>query len=143
MNCPEYELNKTNIFLVEDNQDDIFLIQLAVKECEMDGNYIIAQNGKKAIEIMENFIYENKNFPDLIFLDVNLPKITGLEVLKKIKSEKKLKYIPLVVFTSSDSVSDMKYCYENNADLYIRKPNNISDFKEIVKYIKKNLILTI
>ena len=127
---------KINILLIEDNQDDVFLIEMAAKECNINGSFVIANNGKTALVILEEIMTGKRNPPDMILLDVNLPKVTGLEVLKHIKNGETTCSIPIVVFTSSDSMADMKYCYENGADLFIRKPNNINGFREIIQYIK-------
>lgn len=129
-----------DILLVEDNPDDVLLTELAVKGCNINGHFEVINNGKTAIELLDNLTYEGQKLPDLILLDINLPKITGLEVLKHIKSKPLTSPIPTVIFTSSDSVADMKYSYEEGADLYVKKPNNINDFKGIMHYIKNKLV---
>ncbi len=87
-----------NILLIEDNQDDVFLIEMATKECNINGSFIIANNGKTALEILEEVINDQRKPPDMILLDVNLPKVTGLEVLRHIKNGKITCSIPIVVF---------------------------------------------
>ncbi len=125
-----------NILLIEDNPDDVLLTKLASKDVGINGKFEVVNNGKSAIEHLTNIISMGKTFPDLILLDINLPVVNGFEVLKLIKSNQSAGSIPTVVFTSSDSISDMKYSYEHGADLFVRKPNNINDFKEVMKYIK-------
>lgn len=125
-----------DILLIDDNQDDVLLVKLAAKECNIGGEFLVVNNGKSAILLLETLVSDEKNLPDLIILDINIPKINGIEVLRYIKSNEFIKSIPTIVFTSSDSVTDMKYCYESGADLYLRKPNNIEGFREIMKYIK-------
>jgi CheY-like chemotaxis protein len=125
-----------DIVVIEDNPDDVFLIELAIKKANIKSCTSVFNNGEEAISYLAKLIDEKVKLPDLILLDINLPKITGLEVLKKIKSNKSLKSIPTIIFTSSDSPSDMNYSYKNGADLYVRKPNNINDFKEVMEYIK-------
>ena len=127
-----------DILVIEDNPDDVFLIQLAVKKANINSNISVVNNGEEGIKCLTILINEREKLPDLILLDINLPKVTGLEVLKKIKSNKSIKSIPTVIFTSSDSPSDMNYCYQNGADYYIRKPNNINSFKETMIYIKNH-----
>ena len=129
-----------NIFVIEDNPDDIFLIKLAIKKANINSNISVVNNGEEGISCLTKLINEREKLPDLILLDINLPKITGLEVLQKIKSSKFIKSIPVVVFTSSDSPSDMNYCYQNGADFYIRKPNDINSFKESMIYIRDHLL---
>ena len=141
MNTTKTKERLFDIFIAEDNNDDIFLIKLALSEYFLQSNLLIANNGKTAIKLFDELITQNKKLPDLIILDINLPMINGIEVLKEIKSKDISKSIPTVIFTSSDSTSDMNYCYENGADLYIRKPNNINDFKKIIEYIKQHFLL--
>ena len=129
-----------SVLLIEDNENDVFLTELALKKSNIKYNLDIANNGKTAIELFNSIIKEEKKPPDLILLDINLPVINGLEVLKYIKSRGEISFIPTVVFTSSDSDSDIKYCYDNGADLYVNKPNNINDFKEIIQNIKKHCL---
>ncbi len=120
---------KYDILLVEDNQDDILLTELGLKESGLNANLIILNNGKTAIQYLQCILKDKKQFPDLILLDINLPVMNGFEALKEIKSIKEMKDIPVVIFTSSDSQADMRYGYENGADLYMRKPNNLNGFK--------------
>lgn len=141
MNITKNKEGLFDIFIVEDNNDDIFLIRLALNEYFSNSNFLTANNGKTAIKIFDELITQNKKLPDLILLDINIPVINGIDVLKEIKSKDISKSIPTVIFTSSDSTSDMNYCYENGADLYIRKPNNINDFKKIIGYIKEYFLL--
>lgn len=126
---------KIDILLIEDNHDDVYLTELACRESNINGNFIVAKNGEAAIELLNKLVDENKKLPDLILLDINLPKIGGFDVLKFIKSKRD--NIPTVVFTSSDSMSDMRYFYENGADLFIRKPNNLGGFSDVIRYIKE------
>ncbi|MBI2996453.1 MAG: response regulator [Candidatus Melainabacteria bacterium] len=125
------------ILLVEDNNDDIVLIKLALEDSKINSNLLVANNGKAALDLLNNIVESQSKLPDIILIDINLPKMSGLEVLNKIKSKTITSHVPVVIFTSSDSISDMKYCYQNGADLFIRKPNNIKDLKEIMLYIKE------
>ena len=127
----------SNILLVEDNPNDIFLIKIAFEKTDIQAHLNTAINGEEAINYIKK-LKPKDEFPDLILLDINLPKVTGLEVLKFIKQNKPTSGIPTVVFTSSDLKSDMEYSYLNKADLYIHKPNNINSFKETMIYIKNH-----
>ena len=140
INCQN--INPLSILIIEDNQDDVFLTELAIKECNINSEFSVVKNGEAAIELLESFIHKNKSLPDLIFLDINLPRINGLEVLKNIKSNNITKSIPAIVLTSSDLQSDMKYSYENGADLFIKKPNDINSFKDVVEFIKMKCLIT-
>jgi len=129
----------SDILVIEDNPDDVFLIELAIKKANIKSCISVFNNGEEAISYLTKLIDEKVKLPDVILLDINLPKITGLEVLKKIKSNKSLKSIFTVIFTSSDSVLDMNFCYSNGANLYIKKPNDINSFKEVMIYIRDYL----
>ena len=126
-----------DILLVEDNSDDVFLTELALKKSFTSCKLTVAKNGQFALDLLYELIRENKKLPDLILLDINLPMLNGLEVLKEIKSDKVAKQIPTVIFTNSDSRTDMTFCYNHGADLFIRKPNNINEFRRIMSYIKE------
>lgn len=120
---------KYDILLVEDNQDDILLTKLGLKEAGLNADLTILNNGKLAIQYLQCILKDEKQLPDLILLDINLPVMNGFEALNEIKSIKEMNDIPVVIFTSSDSQTDMRYGYESGADLYIRKPNNLGGFK--------------
>ena len=132
------KLKTIDILLVEDNPDDVLLTELAIKESNIQGLLTLANNGKAALEILNDTVSTGEKLPDLILLDINLPKVNGLQVLREIKSNKSTSSIPTIVFTSSDAMSDMKSSYEKGADLYIRKPNNIQEYRKIMRYIVEN-----
>ncbi len=134
------KLKPIDILLVEDNPDDVLLTKLAIKEAGINDSLTLANNGKSALEILNSLVEKEEKLPDLILLDINLPKITGLEVLHEIKSHKSTESIPTIIFTSSDAMSDMKYCYEKGANLYLKKPNNIKEYKKIMDYIKEQYL---
>ena len=121
-----------NILLAEDNQDDRFLTKLALKETNINANIIEARNGEIALNLI-NKLKDEKSLPDLIIMDINLPAINGLEILKQIKSTRT--NIPVVILTSSDSEDDKRFCIENGAKLLLKKPNNISELKTIVSLV--------
>ena len=137
-NNGKVKVTQYDILLAEDNPDDALLMELALKESDILGNLVIAKNGKIAIKLLKDLIDNERKLPDLIFLDVNLPLINGLDVLKEIKENKSMSEIPIIVFTSSDSTQDMNYSYEQGAELYIRKPNNINEYKIIMQQIKEH-----
>jgi CheY-like chemotaxis protein len=117
------------ILHAEDNPDDSLLTELAFKQLGLNVQLKKILNGKKVIDSLKESLITSEKLPDLILLDINLPLMNGFEVLNEIKVEEKLSSIPVVFFTSSDSSAEMKYAYENGADLYIRKPNNLNGFK--------------
>jgi len=126
-----------NILLVEDNEGDILLTKEALEEVKLANNVSIARDGEIAIKFLNKEApYENEDEPDLILLDINLPKINGLEVLKYIKTSEHLRHIPVIVLTTSSSYDDVASSYRNYANCYIVKPVEIDDFLKAVSKIE-------
>jgi len=117
------------IFLIEDDVDDIELLQDALAGISHDLH--IANDGDAAIDLIKS----GSIVPDIIILDLNLPKIHGREVLLEIKSFDAYRHIPLVVLTTSSANEDITYAYENGANKYLIKPHTGDELKEIVKTI--------
>jgi CheY-like chemotaxis protein len=120
------------IFLIEDSPAEVRLIQEAVKEVGLTDliDFEYAYDGEEACEILDAAKLINKQY-DLVLLDLNLPKITGIEVLEKIKTDPDLVMTPVIVVTNSDYKKDMIECYRMNADGYFQKP---ADFKKLVDF---------
>jgi CheY-like chemotaxis protein len=119
------------ILLVEDNEGDIILTLEAFEECNFKTEIQVARNGKEAIHLLFE-TYNNQQLPDLILLDINLPLLNGHEVLKKIKESEKTKHIPVVMLTTSSSISDINSTFTNNANSFISKPSDINDFFQTI-----------
>jgi len=122
------------ILIVEDNPGDIRLIQEILKETNMNNNIQVAKDGEEALKILFN--EENVSRPDLILLDLNLPKIDGREILAKIKGNGKLKCIPVVILTTSTAEEDIIETYRKHANSYITKPVDLDQFIQVVESIK-------
>ena len=123
--------------LIEDNEGDIILIQDALEEAKILNNMTIARDGAEAIEKLEKIVHEDPNsLPDLILLDINLPKKNGHEVLGILKSNLQLKQIPIIVLTTSSSELDIFKAYDLHANCYIIKPVEISEFLRVVSKIE-------
>lgn len=128
---------KFNVLIVEDNPADIRLVKEAFKESEVDTEIYIVKDGVEAMEFLNHGIeHEDVSLPDLILLDLNLPRKDGREVLKEIKENNKLKYIPVVILTTSSSEEDVYETYLNHANSYIVKPANIGRFIETMKNLE-------
>ena len=121
---------KFRILLVEDNPADISLTKEALNRNEIVNEIYVVHNGVEAL----NFL-EKKHRPDLIFLDLNLPKMTGLEVLKEIKEHKKYKRIPVIILTISTNEEDLIKAYDLHANCYVNKPLEIKEFYIIMSSI--------
>lgn len=126
-----------NILLIEDNSGDIFLIKEALREANYQGGIIEIKDGDTAI----NFFLKKKSDNEkilisLVLLDINLPKRNGHEVLKFIKTTSDLKHIPVVIFTTSSSQTDIQKAYKNYANSFVTKPSDTDDFLEVIAKIQ-------
>src|SRR5580704_17114110 len=114
------ELTKAKILLGEDNPADVYLIRQALRENGVGYTLQVASHGGEMISALTG---NNIDIPDLIVLDLNLPRYDGLEILKLIRESSKLAGIPVVILTSSDSPKDRVAASQYGADYYIRKPS--------------------
>jgi CheY-like chemotaxis protein len=124
------------ILLVEDNAGDVGLIEEVFEETKIRYNLHVAEDGEEAIL----FLYGEGTFlgtphPDIVLLDLNLPKKDGREVLKEIKENEKLKKIPVVILTTSQAEKDILRAYELHANAYINKPLDFDQFIDVIKSI--------
>ncbi len=125
-----------HVLLVEDSPGDIRLTQEALKDAKMHIRLDIARDGQEAMAfLMREGEYANAPRPDLILLDLNLPKKDGREVLKEIKEDLTLKVIPVVILTTSASEADILRSYSLHANCYITKPVSLDGFLTVVKSI--------
>ena len=125
------------ILLIEDNVGDVLLTKEAFRHTHFKYNLRIAKDGDEALKILNRSGIDNEfPLPDLILLDLSLPKIDGREVLERIKSNSDLKDIPIIILSGSDAESDMTSSYNLHANSYVVKPDNFDDFKEIVASIE-------
>jgi len=135
--------NKTNtnnqpidILLVEDNEADIKVTLRAFDKAKIKNNISVARDGEEAIDYIyhQNKYTDKKKFPlpDLILLDIQLPKLDGFAVLKRLKEDDKLKLIPVVMLTSSKSEEDVIESYRDGAVSFIQKPVDYKEFEKVV-----------
>lgn len=128
--------NQIEIILVEDNIDDATLTKRALKNNNISNSLIHLKNGAEAIDFLFNGgEYDGivfNHFPKIILLDLKMPKVNGIEVLEKIKSDEKTKKIPVVILTSSAEDPDIKKCYALGANSYIVKPVEFENFTKTV-----------
>ncbi len=128
---------KLNILLVEDNPGDVRLIVETLKEGKKEYNINIAKDGEEALNyLMKKGDFAGVSKPDIIMLDLKLPKKGGLEVLKEIKNNDDLKSIPVIVLTSSASEDDITSAYANHANCYITKPIDLDRFVVTIQSIE-------
>ena len=127
-----------DILLVEDNPGDVRLTIEALKEDKLQNNLHVVKDGIEAMAFLhQEGEYANAPRPDLILLDLNLPKKDGREVLNEIKADEGLKRIPVVVLTNSQAEEDILKTYDLHANCYITKPVNLEQFVKVVRSIEQ------
>jgi len=125
------------ILLIEDNPGDVLLTQTAFKDGRVMNRLNIVRDGEEALHYLKHQgKYVDSPEPGIILLDLNLPKKDGRQVLKEIKEDERLKKIPVIILTTSESEEDVLQAYENHANCYIRKPVDLDRFMEIVRKIE-------
>lgn len=129
--------DKKIILIVEDNPDDELLTITALKDNNIMNEVVVTRDGEEALDFLfKKGKYQNRNasiFPQLILLDLKLPKVDGLEVLKQIRANSKTKLMPVVILTSSKEEADLIKSYSLGANSYIRKPVDFEQFTEAIK----------
>ncbi len=136
MNSPGRSDSTIKILLVEDNPDDVELTIAAMKEAKIKNVVFTVEDGVEALEFLHRQgEYENAPRPDLILLDLNLPRKNGRQVLAEIKTDESLRRIPVVVLTMSRDDKDILQAYDLHANCYITKPVDLDQFTTIVKSI--------
>jgi two-component system response regulator len=120
------------ILLVEDNADDEQLTLRAMRQSDIPNMIRVARDGAEALE---KLFGAGQHLPDLVLLDLKLPKVSGLEVLQRIRAEEKTKTLPVVILTSSDEERDIVDSYELGANSYIRKPVDFDQFIDAVRQL--------
>jgi len=132
-------LNLKDILLVEDNPADARLTKIALEECKISNNIVHVKDGEEALDyIFCRGAFENRRISDLpllVLLDLKMPKVDGIEVVRKIKSDEQTKSVPVIIFTSSQQDRDIRQCYVLGANSYIVKPLDFDDFSKAVNDI--------
>ena len=124
------------ILLVEDNAADVRLTREALREGKVSNNLHVARDGVEAMEYLRRRgPFANATRPDLVLLDLNLPRKDGREVLSEVKGDPDLKTIPIVVLTTSSAEADILRSYSLHANCYITKPVDLEQFVQVVKSI--------
>lgn len=127
-------MKKNHILLVEDNPDDELLAMRALKKNNILNEVRVARDGAEALDYLEG-LAEEETLPELILLDLQLPKVSGLEVLKAIRDNPRTQLLPVVILTSSDEEKDLVSSYQLGANSYIRKPVDFSQFVDAVQQL--------
>jgi two-component system response regulator len=120
------------ILLVEDNADDVELTRMALEHENVANPMDVARDGVEALAVLED---SSKPVPILVLLDLKLPRISGLEVLRRLRANQRTHNVPVVVLTSSREDSDLGSTYDSGANAYVRKPVDFDRFTEVVRQL--------
>jgi two-component system, chemotaxis family, response regulator Rcp1 len=130
-------MKPVEVLLVEDDPGDVILTQEGLRASKLHINLHVVDNGEKALAFLHHAPpYEDAPRPGLIILDLNLPRVNGMEVLKEIKSNEALQTIPTVILTTSRAEEDVVRSYKLGANCYVSKPLNLDEFVKVVSSIE-------
>jgi CheY-like chemotaxis protein len=136
-----------SILLVEDDPDDIYLISEAIDECQLEAQIFIVQDGEELVDFLRHqgkfTAVEKYPQPDLILLDLNMPRKDGREALREIKEDSALRSIPVVILTTSKSGKDLENMYALGASGFVTKPASFSELRETIEKIGSYWLSTV
>jgi len=125
------EMNQLSILLADDDTDDCLFFKDAVKELSQTTQLTAVHDGEQLM----NYLFENsENLPNVLFLDLNMPRKNGLECLSEIKRNKKLNNLPVVIFSTSYSQDTISILFKIGAHVYIHKPNDFDKLKQVIQH---------
>jgi len=123
-----------DILLVEDSPSDVLLTREALRDARIANDLSVARDGEDAMDYLrQQGAHADKGRPDIVILDLNLPRMDGREVLREIKSDESLRRIPVVVLTTSSSDQDVGECYDSHANCFLTKPIDFEEFIDVVR----------
>jgi CheY-like chemotaxis protein len=126
-----------HVLMVEDDPGDVLLTKETLKESKLSIDMVVVDDGEKALQYLrQQGPYGKAPRPDLVILDLNLPKVDGHEVLRQVKAEEALRTIPIVVVTTSDAEADIQRTYGLGANCYVTKPIGLEQFAKVVRAIE-------
>ena len=117
-------IKKLKILLIEDDMIEVMKLNRTISTLKLDHTIIEANNGEEALQILE----QKDNLPDIILLDLNMPKINGIEFLKILKKDDVLRYIPTIILSTSNNQKDLLECYKTGVAGYVIKPLKYEDY---------------
>ncbi len=125
------------LLIIEDNPGDVRLLEEAFEELKANVSIQVAKDGAEGIEFLSGNAHPKENWrPDLVLLDLNLPKVSGHEVLARIKSNPQTRHIPVIVLTSSRAEADVRRAYQAYANAYLRKPSTLEGLLNTARDVK-------
>ncbi|MGB3143665.1 MAG: response regulator [Maribacter sp.] len=120
-----------DILLIEDDQIEVMKLQRTVSKLGLKHNIVEAKNGEDALEILKS----GQKLPDIILLDLNMPRMNGIEFLAILKNDDQLKYLPTIILTTSENRADLLKCYEAGIAGYVIKPLKYEDYESKMKKV--------
>ncbi|SCA58038.1 Response regulator receiver protein [Candidatus Terasakiella magnetica] len=130
-----------NVLLIEDSPDDIELAVLAFKRMNSDDHLVVVEDGQAALDYLfaKGEYRERKadRLPNLILMDLNLPKVGGLDVLKQMRASETTNHIPVVILSTSDEDKDIRNGYKLGANSFVRKPVDFNEFVQVMKQVQE------
>jgi CheY-like chemotaxis protein len=137
---PSTHLGPRTVLLIEDNPTDVFVIKEAIERSGLDVNLRIASNGEEALLYLQELARSEKpSCPALVLLDLNLPKVGGIEVLRKLRNSSLCKQTPVIVVTSSPAETDRAAVRRLGAEAYFEKPTSLVAYMELGELVKRFL----
>ena len=118
-----------HIVLAEDDYDDCYLFKYALEEIKLPCTLATVKNGEVLMDLLND---ETRQMPDILFLDINMPRKNGFECLEEIKNNERLKHLPVIIFSTSFSPPIIDQLYKDGARYYIRKPDDVKEFKNVI-----------
>lgn len=133
-------MEKKTVLMVEDSPNDGILTLRALEKSKLNNGIVVTSGGERALDyLFGRGDYEDRDtsvMPNLILLDLKMPKVGGLEVLEQLRADERTKFIPVIVFTSSKADKDLIESYNLGVNSYVRKPVNFKEFRKVVEGIE-------
>jgi CheY-like chemotaxis protein len=131
-------MKKKLILVAEDDQDDRFFLEAAFTEVGDEGVLAFVENGVEVLDFLEKKLKQRAELPDMIILDLNMPKKNGKETLSELKKNPLFEKIPVVIYTTTCNDVEVRLCYELGASTYIVKPSDYDQIREVVASLKNH-----
>ncbi len=125
------------VLLIDDNRGDAILASHAFKAASVATNLTVAQTGEAALDLLEKLERARDCLPDIVLLDMSLPRMSGADVLKVLKGDRRFKHIPVIIMSNSGAGPNVLDCYRNHAAAYLIKPSDISKYREAISLIER------
>jgi CheY-like chemotaxis protein len=125
--------SKATILIIEDNPDHAELIEATILDCEPQIKILSQRNGEEALQYLNAKKRSDTTLPDLIFMDIKMPRMNGIETLMALKQDPQLRHIPVVMLSTSTNESEMRICIRSGAEIYLAKPLQTTNFEELIR----------